>query len=141
MALDSQKIEAVLTLIEGGESERAACETVGINRMTFRSQALKLGAASQYARACEGLALDQVEKLETVIAEMRAGTVAVDVARVEIDARKWLASKLWKPTWGDKLAVVGGDPAQGDQPIQVTNRDRAKAVAALIAKSRAGARD
>ena len=24
---------------------------------------------------------------------------------VEIDARKWMASKLFKPTWGDKVAV------------------------------------
>jgi phage terminase small subunit len=34
----------------------------------------------------------------------------------------------------DKVAVVGGD--ETDNPIQITNRDRAKAMAALIAKSK-----
>lgn len=102
---DPAKIEAVLSRIEAGESERAACDAEGINRGTFRSAALRFGAADQYARATEALARDQVEKLETTITEMREGTIAVDVAKVEIDARKWIASKLFKPTWGDHTTV------------------------------------
>lgn len=109
MAQDPAKIEAVLELIEGGMSERAACAEIGINRLTFRSAVIKVKAVDHYARATEALARDQVEKLEETIDEMRAGTIPVDVARVEIEARKWFASKLWKPTWGERLAVTGAD--------------------------------
>jgi len=100
-----EQVEAVLALIEAGNSERSACEQVGIDRGTFRSQALKVASATQYARATEALARDQVDKLEAVIEEMRAKTISPEIARIEIDARKWMASKLFKPTWGDKVAV------------------------------------
>jgi hypothetical protein len=100
---DPAKIEQVLALIESGHSERSACDTIGINRGTFRSAALRFGQADHYARATEALARDQVEKIEAVIEEMRDSKIPTDVARIEIDARKWLASKLFKPTWGDKI--------------------------------------
>lgn len=102
---DPKKIEQVLALIEDGHSERAACEQVGINRGTFRSAALKFASADHYARATEALARDQVEKLEETIQEMRDGSVSPEIGRIEIEARKWIASKLFKPTWGDKMAV------------------------------------
>lgn len=98
-------IERVLALIENGHSERSACEQMGIARGTFRSAALRYGVADQYARATEALARDQVEKLETTIDELRRGEISADVAKIEIDARKWIASKLFKPTWGDKVAL------------------------------------
>lgn len=107
-SIPAETILKTIELIEGGSSERSACEQMGINRGTFRSAALRIGAADQYARATEALARDQVEKLETTIDELRAGTISVDVAKVEIDARKWIASKLFKPTWGDKMAVEHG---------------------------------
>ena len=100
-----EQVEAVLALIEAGNSERSACEQVGIDRGTFRSQALKVASATQYARATEALARDQVDKLEAVIEEMRAKAISPEIARIEIDARKWMASTLFKPTWGDKVAV------------------------------------
>ena len=96
-----------------------------------------VGAVDHYARATEALARDQVEKLESVIDEMRAGKIGVDIARVEIDARKWIASKLFRPTWGEKLGVVGGDAAQGDPPVRViTDHDRVKAIAAVLHKTK-----
>lgn len=100
-----ENIERVLALIEAGSSEREACTEVGINRGTFRSAALRYAMADQYARATEALARDQVEKLETTIEELRSGDISPEVAKIEIDARKWIASKLFKPTWGDKVAL------------------------------------
>jgi len=38
-------------------------------------------------------------------------------ARVRIDARKWVASKLKPKKYGDKVALVGGGP--GDAPIRM----------------------
>lgn len=59
----------------------------------------------------------------------------VQRSRLRIDTRKWLAGKLAPKKYGDKVALVGGDP-ETDQPIQYSDRERAKAMAALISKSR-----
>ena len=111
---DPAKIEAVLRLIESGNSEQAACKEVGINRGTFRSAALKYGAAETYARATEALARDQAGKIEEVIEEMRAGTLTPEIGRIELDARKWIAQRMFRPLWGDKVAVTG---PSGEGPI------------------------
>jgi hypothetical protein len=84
-------------------SENAACLQVGINRATFRAAALKVTAGDNYARALEALAQDQVEKAEQVIEDMRNGVIDAQQARVELDARKWVASKLKPKRYGDKL--------------------------------------
>lgn len=129
--------EQVLALIESGESERAACETVGINRATFRAAALRIGAGDQYVRACEGLARDQVEKIEAVLQDARDGTITPEIARLELDARKWVASRLFRKTWGDKGSVelTGKDGG----PVEYRNMSEEEIdarLAALAAGSR-----
>lgn len=115
-----KKIENVLARIEGGESETSACKAEGISRSTFRTTALRHQAGDEYARALTGLAQCQVEKLEQAIDDMREGKIDHNVARVEIDARKWFASKFLPKRYGDKLdmtvetsgvveIVMGGD--------------------------------
>lgn len=101
----SDDVLRILELIEGGESERAACREVGMNRATFRHKVLKMEMADQYARATAALANNQVERLEAAIESMRDGQIDPQTARVEIDARKWIASKLLPKQWGDKQAV------------------------------------
>lgn len=115
---EADKVMQIIEMIESGSSERAACEHVGMNRGTFRSRALRLGAADHYARSLAALADAQAEALEKTIDDMRAGTIDHQMARVEIDARKWFASKFLPKRYGDKIAHVGGDPAAGDKPIQ-----------------------
>lgn len=104
---NSEKVKKVLDRIEAGESERSACKAEDISRSTFRTTALREQAGDQYARALEGLALDQIEKLEATIDDMRGGKVDHQVARIEIDARKWFASKFLPKRFGDKLDVSG----------------------------------
>lgn len=117
---NAAKVEAVIARVESGESERAACEAVGISRSTFRTTALRHQSGDQYARALHGLALDQVEKLEQTIQDMRDGSLDPAIGRIEVDARKWFASKFLPKQFGDKIAHVGGDPDAGDKPIQVS---------------------
>lgn len=105
----AKQVEDVIALIEAGSSENAACKEVGINRATFRAAALRAGAGDSYARALEGLAQDQVEKLEEAIEAMRDGQIDAAVARVEIDARKWFASKFLPKRYGERQ-VIAGDP-------------------------------
>lgn len=115
----ADEVMRIIELIEGGASERSACESVGMNRSTFRSRALKMGAADHYARAIEGLARDQVEQIEQAIEKLENGTFDHQTMRAVVDARKWIASKLFPRQWGDKTQIVGGDPAAGDKPVQV----------------------
>ena len=110
----TEQVAAVLALIEDGKSENASCLQVGINRATFRAAALKAGAGDEYARALSALAGEQVEKLEAAIQDMREGVIDAAQARVEIEARKWFASKFLPKRYGDKLehTGAGGGPVQ-----------------------------
>lgn len=106
MATDrAEQVRKVLELIEDGMSERSACAEVGISRATFRTTALKVNAGDHYARALEALAQDQVEKAEQVIEDMRSGVIDAQQARVELDARKWFASKFLPKRYGDKAEL------------------------------------
>lgn len=124
---EADKVSEILALIESGESERASCEKVGMNRMTFRSRALKLGAASQYAEATSALARFQVEQLEAVIEKAERGEIDHQTARLVMDARKWMASKLFPRQWGDKLETTlqgpNGGPIQSQGTIRVEGLD------------------
>lgn len=121
MADREAQVKEVLRLIEeDGLSENGACEKIGISRNTFRSAALKVQAADEYARAMAALAAQQVEKLEQSIDDMRSGVIDAAMARVEIDARKWFASKFLPKVYGDKIDHnIGG---QKDNPLTVIER-------------------
>ena len=101
----AEQVRRVLELIEDGMSERSACAEVGISRSTFRTTALRVNSGDHYARALEALAQDQVEKAEQVIEDMRAGVIDAQQARVELDVRKWFASKFLPKRYGDKAEV------------------------------------
>jgi len=101
----AEQVKRVIELIEDGSSERSACAEVGISRATFRTTALKVTSGDHYARALEALAADQVEKAEQVIEDMRNGVIDAQQARVELDARKWFASKFLPKRYGDKAEV------------------------------------
>jgi hypothetical protein len=97
------QVKRVLKLIEGGMSKRQACATVGVNRSTFDSAVTRLNAADQYARATSTLAEEQINLMENTIEDLRSGRITSDMARVELDARKWFASKLLPKKYGDKV--------------------------------------
>lgn len=102
------QVRAVIDLIETGNSERSACEAVGINRGTFRSAALRFSAADHYARALSALAHEQIERIEEIEEKAISGEVDVQTARLVCDNRKWLASKLLPKKYGDKVALDHG---------------------------------
>jgi hypothetical protein len=120
----------VLSGMRGGMSAFKACEAAGVPQSTFN---LWLGMdaelAAEYARARE----DLIERLanETMVIADQAFTeieeqelnakgepvvvkrkIAVDVqrAKLQVDTRKWLLSKLAPKKYGDKIEV-SGDPA------------------------------
>lgn len=118
------QIQRVIELIEDGMSERSACAEVGISRSTFRTTALRASAGDHYARALEALASDQVEKAEQVIEDMRNGVIDAAQARVELDARKWFASKFLPKRYGDKLDLEHkGEVGLTINVVRLTNAD------------------
>lgn len=129
MATEAQ-IAQVIDLIETGESENAACQAVGIPRSTFRTTALRFEAGDKYARALEGMGRDQVEKMEAAIADMRAGTLDAQQARVEIEARKWFASKLFPKRFGEKVTTELTGPDGKD--LAFTDHEAAARLAAIL---------
>lgn len=122
MSDNAAKVEKVIELINGGMSENAACQEAGIARSTFRTTALRHDAGDRYAKALHGLAHDQIEKLEQTIKDMREGTLDPSIGRIEVDARKWFASKFLPKQFGDKVTQehVGADGG----PVQVQRIER-----------------
>lgn len=104
-----KQVAEVIALVEDGSSENAACEKVGINRATFRAAAMRVGAGDNYARALAALAEDQIEKMEITIQDMRSGAIDAQQARVEMDARKWFASKFLPRKYGEKVMMADSD--------------------------------
>jgi hypothetical protein len=131
----AKQVAQVIELIEAGSSENAACLEVGINRATFRAAALKQGAGDDYARALASLAHDQVEKVELAIQDMRDGRIDAQQARVEIDARKWFASKFLPGRYGDRAAVeLTGKDGGPVQLLADTPEAREARIAELLAQ-------
>lgn len=118
----AEQVRKVIELVESGKSERAACDQVGINRATFRAAAMRVTSGDQYARALAALAHDQAEKVEQAIQDMRDGAIDAQMARVEIDARKWFASKFLPKQYGDKVTQEISGPNGG--PVQITRVER-----------------
>lgn len=73
----------------------------------------------QYARARVWQAETQADQGKEIRDAIKKGELDPAQARVILDAIKWEAGKRNPAKYGDKLAVVGGDSAAGDKPIQV----------------------
>lgn len=123
--------EAVLADVAAGEAASTALAEREVNRRTFWAHLAKDDeAANKYARA-KSLGLERLADEIIDIADAREGDVmldeetgrrlidneAVQRARLRVDSRKWLLSKLAPKKYGDKLGLTGGD---GEGPIEIT---------------------
>lgn len=109
---DRTKCPEVLEAISTGASLRYACESVGYKASTFLDWVAEDNdLAEQYARA---RAL-QAEHYADEIIRIADSTQDPQKARVQIDARKWIASKLLPKKYGEKVDVTSGDkPIEGN---------------------------
>lgn len=137
-----EKVMKIIELIESGMSERAACRQLGMARSTFRSAALRLQVADHYARALAALAENQVEMLEQAIDDMRDGKIDAQMAKVEIDSRKWFASKFLPKRYGEltRQEISGPDGAPIAQTSVSLSPEQEKNLAALVEIARNNAR-
>lgn len=117
----------ICTEIALGKSLRKICEAADMPDLSTARGWINNSdeLAKQYARARE----EQAEFYADQIIEIADTATDANLARVQIDARKWVASKLKSKTYGDKVAHVGGD--ENDNPIRYT--DEAEAFTRRIA--------
>jgi len=132
--------DLVISGMRSGLSAFKACEAAGVPQSTFcRWVDEDAELAEQYARAREDLierlanetmaiadqAFAEIEeqelnaKGEPVVVKRK---IAVDVqrAKLQVDTRKWLLSKLAPKKYGDKLELTG-DP---DRPLAIQKIER-----------------
>jgi Bacteriophage Sf6, terminase small subunit-like len=108
---DPGKAAEILELIaEQGLGLKAACERVGIPRRSVREWATvvpEFGKALQLARL-EGYEHWSDEILE-IADSVRASDspAAVNAARLAVDSRKWLLSKLRPEQYGERVELTG----------------------------------
>ncbi|MFA6018492.1 MAG: hypothetical protein WC776_04925 [Patescibacteria group bacterium] len=121
---DLATIKRIIVRIEKGESERSACESEKMARTTFRSMMPRELAADHYAKALASLAEAQVTQLEATIQDMRDGTLDHQIGRIEVDARKWLASKFLPKRYGEKIDhTTGGEKMEVGILMYPTKKD------------------
>lgn len=94
---------AICQRISSGLSFKAACEGIAGVSTAFAWLASRPSFREMYTRARETRADTRFEKIDDVVADMRAGIIDSQMARVEIDAIKWQASKESAVHYGDKV--------------------------------------
>lgn len=98
-------IAQICELIAEGKSIRAICKRKGMPAMStvFKWLSQDEEFAEQYARAKDQQADNLFEEVLEIADEAKPETVAV--AKLKIDARKWMAGKLRPKKYGDKLEL------------------------------------
>lgn len=106
-------VDKILTMLAQGKSLRRIChENPSLPTITTIMNWLNKDKSflEQYMRAREMGAHFLVEEIID-IADSAKDRTAVEKARVQVDARKWAASKLAPKKYGDKLDVTSGGEA------------------------------
>jgi transposase-like protein len=101
----TQLIRMICGLIIQSSVENA-CKQAGINDSTFYAWlAADEELADEYARARKAIAYKDEAEIEAIVKRASEGDMPSDVARVVIDARKWLAGKRNPKVYGDNQKV------------------------------------
>jgi hypothetical protein len=116
---DPAKAEQIFEQIAQGKSARQAIADIGEDRNRFyaalREESSPL--ANQYARAMETRADWHAQRIEELADKVETDGIKPEAARVAIDARKWVASKLRPKVYGDRINV------DADMRVSVTVND------------------
>lgn len=94
--------EKVLDSIASGMSLRDVCAAYAVSMGTLHKWLTAPERAERYARAREGRAAGHAARIELLAEQVETGEVPPDVARVSIDARKWLAARMDARTWAEQ---------------------------------------
>lgn len=100
--------DRICNLLSEGWSLRKVCE---LDEMPDKMTVLvwlrtKPDFLSQYTRAKDESADSLADDIEAIAQDVLAGRVDPNAARVAIDAKKWVASKLKPKKYGDKIDMT-----------------------------------
>ena len=106
--------------VMNGESSRAICEAQGMPtwRTLFRWLDANEAFRQQYARAKE-IAGERMAEDIISIADS-ADSESYNAARLQVDARKWIMSKLLPKKYGDATLLKHADPDGNALKVEVT---------------------
>ncbi len=136
--------EAVLEDLESGLSLREVCKRRGspdVKTILKRVVKEPEGFGDRYARARHVQLLQMEEQLLQLAdgkgaseSDPKLANAAVQRARLQVDTRKWLMSKMRPDRYGDRVALTGDS---NGSPIRLSNADAAREVALLLATAAA----
>jgi hypothetical protein len=120
--------QQVFNEMRKGLSAYKACLKVGVPQGTFNGWLNEDAAlAEDYARAREELhefiAAEIIAIADAPVPSNEKGGVdpgAIQKQRLQVDARKWLLSKLAPKKWGDKIEVSG----DSENPLKIERIER-----------------
>lgn len=109
--------DSICERLADGESLRSICSADDMPAKTtvFRWLGANQEFRDQYARARE----EQAESLADEITEIADTADDAQIARLRIDARKWVASKLKPKRYGDRLELSGELKHQHERWVDV----------------------
>jgi hypothetical protein len=115
-SLTPEVAAAICDRIASGESVKKICASADMPDAStvFRWLAADKSFCDQYMRARESRADARFEEVDQIKADLRAGEIDANAARVLIDAVKWQTGKENAKRYGDRLEL-GGDK---DAPLQ-----------------------
>ncbi len=105
--------------LAGGASLLAICDTPDMPGLTtvYRWLEEREKFRDMYSRARRLQADSKFDEADEIAKNATAENV--HVARLQIDTIKWQTARLAPRKYGDKVALVGGDPESGDKPVQM----------------------
>ena len=95
-------------LLTQGASVSTAANILGIHPSSVYKWLTERPAFSErYAHASRDRAIARFERLDDTLAELRAGNIDANTARVIVDTIKWQCGKELPRRYGDKLELSG----------------------------------
>ena len=91
--------------IEMGETLHGFAESNNMTNQSLRRRLRNGDLHERFIEAHQGRAVYHAQSIEGMIDRLESGDVESDVARVSIDARKWLATKYYPRMFGERQEV------------------------------------
>jgi hypothetical protein len=97
--------EDFFSQIESGETLHGFALEHGMSDQVLRVRLRSGDLHERFIEAHQGRAVYHAQSIESMIDRLESGGVESDVARVSIDARKWLATKYYPRMFGERQEV------------------------------------
>tara|TARA_R100001244_G_scaffold119829_1_gene89393 strand:- start:1004 stop:1504 length:501 start_codon:yes stop_codon:yes gene_type:complete len=99
---DTDFWQGIFERIELGATERSLARDYNFSHSSLRNRLNTPELHARYVQAHEGRAILHAHKIEDMLEKLESGEMESDIARVSIDARKWLATKYYPKMFGER---------------------------------------